>query len=160
MMTFLTIAMLMGCSPGSARSGDMLSGQRPSDFTLGLVVFGDEGAQSSATRSARYIIEPGGEFRASFGAGSESLTYPPITRMLDNQAIETAWTMVHSLDLEQEPWQYVRAPEVEHLERGSSQGYLLELRSGVHYRSWSTPIDTDSARSLAQWLASLAWVAD
>jgi len=159
-ITLLTLlaAMLWGCAPGPVRGSSALPEHRPSDFTLGLVVFGEEEAINPETRSARYIIEPDGKFRASFGAGSDALTYPPITRMLDERTLEHAWSKLQSLQLDQSPWQPSHAPELEHRQRGSAKGYLLELRSGVRDQSWSTPIDTQSAQSLAQWLAGLAWI--
>lgn len=160
LLATLFVALVGGCARGPVRDASALPEQRPGDFTLGLVVFGDEGASSPASRSARYIIEPGGEFRASFGAGSDALTYPPFTRMLDEQILESAWDRLRSIQLDQDPWRAVQAPEIDHRDRGSAQGYLLEVRSGVRYQSWTTPIETDSARSLAEWLAQLAWIHD
>lgn len=151
---------LCSCGRGVRQGDGSLPERHPSDFMLGLVVFGAEGSASPGERAARYIIEPGGVFRASFGAGSDAMTYPPMTRVLDEVQQARAWGLVRSIEFDQSPWRRVNAPELEHHERGSVPGYLLELQTDETYASWSTPIDTDSARALATWLASLAWVRD
>ncbi len=136
------------------------SEQRPSDFTLGVVVFGDPDSTEPAMRSARYIIEPGGTLRASFGEGSDGLTYPPITRGVHGSTLDAIWDRVRSMDLEGDDWRFVQAPEQFHAEMGSNRGFLLEIRSGVTFSAWSTGMDTQSMRSLTRELASLAWVTD
>lgn len=131
--------------------------RRPSDFTLGLVVFGTDDAPVGR-RSARYIIGPDGTFRSSFGAGSRELTFPPITRRLDPATLDRIWGDVRALDPGGDAWRAVAAPEQFHVGMGSGQGYLLEIRSGVEFRAWSTGADYERASSLARALAALAWV--
>lgn len=157
----LTMLLLVcGCSQSTPRTDTGLPDQRPGDFVLGLVVFGGGEEDPAATRSARYIIEPGGVLRASFGDGSDGLTYPPITREIDEATLDTIWAMISDLGVDSEPWRVIRAPEFFHSEAGSVQGYLLEIRADVRYASWTTPIETGPARELAEELASLAWIRD
>tara|TARA_A100000171_G_scaffold23251_1_gene21636 strand:+ start:4190 stop:4693 length:504 start_codon:yes stop_codon:yes gene_type:complete len=152
--------LLASCSTSSERDPIELPEQRPSDFTLGIVVFGDPDAETIETRSARYIIEPDGTLRASFGEGSDGLTYPPITRRVDGSTLDAIWDRVRSMDVEGGDWRFVQAPEQFHAEMGSNRGYLLEVRSDVSFGAWSTGMDTQSMRTLTQELASLAWVTD
>jgi len=160
-MLMLMGTLLLGCSAAPVREVGDLPEQRPSDFTLGVVVFGGEnGAAKVPERSARYIIEPGGRLHASFGDGSQAMTYPPITRRLDESQIDLVWAMIRAMGLGDEPWRRVQAPEQHHEALGSGQGYLLELRSGVRFGAWSAPIETPQARALAQRLAELAWIRD
>jgi hypothetical protein len=156
----LIFAMLSGCGAHSIRAQGGLPEQRTGDFTFGLVVFGGSDDSSPQTRSARYIIEPGGEFRASFGEGSTGITYPPMTRRLDRAQLEDIWEVLESIELDSADWQPVRAPEIYHHELGSARGYLLELKVKTGFRAWSTPIESQSARALAERLAALAWVQD
>ncbi len=153
-------AVLASCSTSGERDPIELPEQRPSDFTLGVVVFGDPEADSIETRSARYIIEPDGTLRASFGEGSDGLTYPPIIRRVDDSTLDAIWDRVRSMGLEGDDWRFVQAPEQFHAEIGSNRGYLVEIRSGVTFSAWSTDADTQSIRTLTRELASLAWVVD
>lgn len=151
---------LASCSTSSERDPIELPEQRPSDFTLGIVVFGDPDAETIETRSARYIIEPDGTLRASYGEGSDGLTYPPMTRRVDESTLDAIWDRVRSMELEGADWRYVQVPERFHAQMGSSRGYLLEIRSEVSFSAWSTGADTQSIRTLTRELASLAWVTD
>ena len=153
-------AVLASCSTTNERDPIELPEQRPSDFTLGVVVFGDPDADSIEMRSARYIIEPDGTLRASFGEGSDGLTYPPITRKVDGSTMDAIWDRVRSMDLDGDDWRSVQAPEQFHAEMGSNRGYLLEVRSDVSFSAWSTGMDTQAMRSLTREFASLAWVVD
>ena len=153
-------AFLASCSATNERDPIAFPEQRPSDFTLGVVVFGDPDADSIEMRSARYIIEPDGTLRASFGEGSDGLTYPPITRRVDGSTLDAIWDRVRSMDVEGGDWRFVQAPEQFHAEMGSNRGYLLEIRSGVTFSAWSTGMDTPSMQLLTRELASLAWVMD
>lgn len=153
-------AVLASCSTTNERDPIELPEQRPSDFTLGVVVFGDPDADSIEMRSARYIIEPDGTLRASFGEGSDGLTYPPITRKVDGSTMDAIWDRVRSMDLDGDDWRSVQAPEQFHAEMGSNRGYLLEVRSDVTFSAWSTGMDTHAMRSLTREFASLAWVVD
>ncbi|MBO6740379.1 MAG: hypothetical protein JJ916_11015 [Phycisphaerales bacterium] len=153
-------AVLASCSTTNQRDPIAFPEQRPSDFTLGVVVFGDPDADSIEMRSARYIIEPDGTLRASFGEGSDGLTYPPITRKVDGSTMDAIWDRVRSMDLEGDDWRSVQAPEQFHAEMGSNRGYLLEVRSDVTFSAWSTGMDTQAMRSLTREFASLAWVVD
>jgi len=152
--------LLASCSTSSERDPIELPKQRPSDFTLGIVVFGDPDAETIETRSARYIIEPDGTLRASFGEGSDGLTYPPMTRRVDDSTLDAIWDRVRSMDLDGDDWRLVQAPEQFHTEMGSNRGYLMEIRSDVSFSAWSTAADTRSIQTLTRELASLAWVTD
>jgi hypothetical protein len=161
----ICVMMLLGlvlasCSATQERTSIELPEQRPSDFTLGIVVFGEPEAGEIESRSARYIIEPDGSLRASFGEGSRGLTYPPITRRIDESTLDAIWDRVRSMDFAGEDWRYVRAPEQFHAQMGSIRGYLIEIRSDVTFSAWSTDADTQSIRTLTRELASLAWVTE
>lgn len=165
MVRILTLMLLLAlpaaCAPTPTRPSGELAADRPSDFTLGLVVYGHtDDATPPAQRSARYIVEPDGVLRASFGDGSRAMTHPPLARRLDTDQLDALWTRVREMGLGEEPWRRVRAPEQYDVRMGSGTGYLLELRSGVVFDAWSTPLDTESARTLALHLASLSWVTD
>lgn len=156
----LIFAMLSGCGAPAIRASGVFPEQRTGDFTLGLVVFAGAGNQSVEARSARYIIEPGGEFRASFGDGSTGTTYPPITRRLKPAQLDVIWSMLAVLALDGETWQPVPAPEIYHHDLGSTRAFMLEVRVETSFGAWTTPIETRSARELAAHLAELAWVQD
>ena len=156
----LMTLMLISCASSPKRDNAQLPESRPSDFTMGLVVFGVPDSDKPAQRSARYIVEPAGTLRAAFGAGSDGLTFPDITRRLDKQTLDSIWSQISAMGLDTDIWRIVRAPELHHAELGSGQGYLLEIRSDVSFRAWSTDIETDSARALTEQLAGLAWVTD
>ncbi len=154
----LLFVALAGCSRQRVRDADGID--RMGGYTLGLVVFGDDSDHSPADRSARYIIEPGGVFRASFGDGSTALTYPPITRRLSEEQLDSVWALVERMRTGESSWRLVSAPELFLADSGSSGAYLFELGDPETNRAWSAPIDEDSARALAARLAALAWVTD
>lgn len=152
--------LMVSCSTTPERVSIELPEQRPSDFTLGIVVFGDPNEDVIEMRSARYIIEPDGSLRSSFGEGSVGLTFPPITRRVDEPTLDAIWDRVRSIDFNGENWRYVRAPEQFHTGIGSGRVYLVEIRSEVSFSAWSTGMDTQAIRTLTRELASLAWVTD
>ena len=154
----LLLAVPGGCSRHRVRERGEIA--RVGGYTLGLVVFGDDDAASPADRSARYIIEPGGVFRASFGGGSDALTYPPITRRLSEEQVDSVWTIVDHIETGKSPWRVVAAPELFHAESGSTRAFLLELGDADESRAWSVPIENADARALADHLAALAWARD
>ena len=152
--------LLAACSTTRGGNPGDLPEHRPSDFTLGVVVFGSPDADSVAMRSARYIVEPDGTLRASFGEGSDGNTYPPITRRLDASTLDALWLRVRSMDFDGEAWRPVQAPEQHHAGLGPSRGYLLEVRSGVEFNAWSTGAGTGPMRDLVRELAEFAWIQD
>lgn len=165
MVRILTLMLLLAlpgaCAPMPTIQMGELAADRPSDFTLGLVVYGQtDDATPPAQRSARYIVEPDGVLRASFGDGSRAMTHPPLTRRLDTHQLDALWARVREMGLVDGPWRRVRAPEQYDMRMGSGTGYLLELRGRVVFDAWSTPLETESAQALADHLASLSWVTD
>lgn len=160
LLVLTPMAVLASCAATAERGSIELPEHRPSDFTLGIVVFGDPDADAIEQRSARYIVEPDGTLRASFGEGSDGLTYPPFTRLLDGATLDSIWDRVRSMDLGGEGWRSVQAPEAYHAAMGSNRGYLLEVRSDVTFSAWSTDADSQQVRTLTRELASLAWVTD
>lgn len=152
------------CLLGSCRSTSALSlpEHRPADFTLGVVVFHNQPPSTTAQRPARYIVQTDGILRASVGDGSGPLTYPPITRRLDQQAFDRVWELTHALSIfapaqegdDQTP--VVRSPET--YAPASASGYLIEIRSRNDQDAWAMPLDDPSARALVRELAALAWI--
>jgi len=150
MMSFLRISVLValalvllgGCSTVRPMA---LPERRPADFTLGVVVYGAQDVSRVEMRSARYIVDAGGNLRASVGDGSSADTYPKITRRLDAGQLDRIWSMVQRLDLD-EPIVDGQVPE---------DGYLIEIRSRQTSRSWA---GDDSAGGLVELLAGLAWI--
>ncbi len=170
-LSLLALA-LCGCGRGVRRDGGSLPEQRPGDFMLGLVVFGQEDAVSPASRSARYIIEPGGIFRASFGAGSDGLTYPPITRRLNENQLDLIWEMGSTLIMSTQGggglgsghWTEVQAPELfkrtDFKARELGAGYLLEIKANGEWRAWESYMFLGGPTGFVEMLAGLAWVTD
>ena len=168
----LVALMLVSCASSQQRDNAQLPESRPSDFTLGLVVFGDPVAADMSMRSARYIIEPGGTLRASFGAGSDGMTYPQITRRVSEDQLNAIWETVSKLSLEPQSgvslgsghWTQVQAPELfkrsdfRAVELGA--GYLLEIRANGRWMAWESYMFLGGPTSFVEMLADLAWVTD
>tara|TARA_R110002111_G_scaffold245126_1_gene307460 strand:+ start:180 stop:575 length:396 start_codon:yes stop_codon:yes gene_type:complete len=123
-----------------------LPDRRPADFTLGVVVFGDEDASDVSSLSARYIVDASGYLRASVGAGSDAATYPKITRRLNEEHLDQIWTMLDGLDLN-EPSTNEAMP---------TDGYLIEIRSGQ--TNWVWVVENGLARAVVGLLAEFAWI--
>jgi len=158
--------LLGGCS--SSREM-VLPERRPADFTLGVVVFGDEDAGDVSSLSARYIVDAEGILRASVGEGSGALTYPKITRRLTDDQLEEIWDMLNQLALfpsgggsnGRGQWDIVQSPErfsPEDFTEAQGEGYLVEIRSDGTYMAWESMIDLGSPTTLVQMLAELAWI--
>ena len=162
MLTSCVLTLLLiqtaGCSTASQTDRDLIA--RRGGSTVGLVVFGEDDAQRPEQRSARYLIEPGGLFRASFGGGSDALTYPPITRRLSEAQVEEIWSLIDQMQVAQSPWEPVMAPELYRPQERDAQAYLLEVSDAHASGAWSVPISNGQARALAMTLAELAWVSD
>ncbi|MEZ6163953.1 MAG: hypothetical protein R3B67_05910 [Phycisphaerales bacterium] len=154
----LTLLLIAGLGCSRQRVGDPSEMHSKGGRTLGLVVFGSDEAESPADRSARYIIEPGGVFRASFGAGSDALTYPPITRRLSASQLDAVWAMVDTLELQASPWYIVTAPELLVPNEDSHRSILIELGDADSSEAWGVDIENTNARELATMLGELAWV--
>jgi len=138
---------LGGCaSSGSINRPD----QRPTDFTLGVVVVGSEDAELVINRSARYIVDAAGDLRVSVGDGSSSSTYPPIIRPLSREQLDLIWELVNET-------------EAEHaLNTRSRTGFSKRLRTEIEVRSQQKNdrwfVTDDSADNLIQQLADYAWI--
>lgn len=154
----LTLLLIAGLGCSHQRVGDPSEMRSRSGRTLGLVVFASDEAESPADRSARYIIEPGGVFRASFGAGSDALTYPPITRRLSESQLGAVWALVDGLGLDESPWRVVTAPELLVPGEDADRSILVELSDSDSSGAWIVGIDNADARALAALLAELAWL--
>ena len=160
--------LLSGCHSVSQRT---LPDRRPGDFTLGVVVFGDEDASDVSSLSARYIVDAEGYLRASVGAGSNAETYPKITRRLSSEQLDKIWDMVNQLALEPVGglsngrgwWHDVQSPEqftAADITETPGQGYLIEIRSNGSTLAWESMIDLGSPTTLIQMLAELAWIGE
>lgn len=159
----LTLLLLPALPPlgGCASAPELvLRGDRPGDFTLGLVVYHDQAWDDAAQRPARYIVEPDGTLRASVGDGSAPLTHPPITRRLGQAQLDALWATARSLaptpQQDKASDELVRSPETYAPPRGA--GYLVEVRSRDSQGAWALAPSDENARALAAQLAELAWV--
>jgi len=141
----LALAALLGGCSTTSMTHQALPDRRPADFTLGVVVFGQADAQAVERRSARYIVDPAGNLRASVGDGSAAATYPKITRRLSAAQLDEIWSMVERLNLS-EPIADEPMP---------TDGYLIEIRAGQMSRAW---VVDDSAAGVVGLMAELAWI--
>lgn len=123
-----------------------LPDRRPADFTLGVVVFGDEDASDVSSLSARYIVDASGYLRASVGAGSDAATYPKITRRLNEEQLDQIWSMVKGFELSEQSTN----------ETMLMDGYLIEIRSEQTSQAWI--VEDGSAGVVVDLLADLAWI--
>jgi len=142
------LQLLVGCVSHSSISKIALPDRRPADFTLGVVVFGEEGARDVSLRSARYIVDADGNLRASVGNGSDSGTFPKITRRLSSDDLDRIWINLEKLDLG-EPIIY---------EGSLDDGYLIEIRSQQTTRVWAS--NKKSTAEFVTMLADLAWIGE
>ncbi len=160
-----------GCMSIDDRGEFAFPDHRPSDFTLGIVVYGREDAVDECALSARYIIDSAGNLRVSVGNGSDAQTYPKITRRLNEVQLDQVWDLVNDLALipnrsgSNGRGYWTRVDSVELFTRSDFtqvqyEGYLLEIRlNGVSY-AWESMIDLGSPTSLVQLLAEFAWIRD
>ncbi len=142
----LLLACVLFALGGCVSQGAMhLPDRRPGDFTLGVVVYGDEDAPGVEHRPARYIVDADGYLRASVGSGSSPSTYPKITRRLSRAQLDEVWSMIEGLDLG------------EPIADGAvlMDGYLIEIRSAGTSRAWAADA---SAADFVGFLAGLAWI--
>ncbi len=142
---------LGGCvSSGHGHGPEHRPDQRPTDFTLGVVVIGSEDAEMVINRSARYIVDAAGDLRVSVGDGSSSSTYPPIIRPLSSEQLDLIWELVNET-------------EAEHaLNTRSRTGFSKRLRIEIEVRSQERNnrwfVTDESADRLIEQLAELAWI--
>ncbi len=160
---------LVGFS-GCATTGSMsLPEHRPADFTLGVVVFGDDDASDVSHLSARYIVDAAGNLRASVGAGSSARTYPPIIRQLSDEQLDEIWekgsTMIRNRHAGGSGagsgfWTEVDSPEQFDRDDFSTPGggYLLEIRANGKLQAWESYMFLGGPTSFVDTLADLAWI--
>lgn len=152
------------------QSNQTLPEHRPADFTLGVVVFGDEDASDVSSLSARYIVDAAGNLRASVGAGSDAGTYPKITRRLSSEQLDLIWEKGSNLINSTRHgggtgtgfWTAVQAPEeftredFNAVELGG--GYLLEIRANGKLMAWESYMFLGGPTGFVEMLAELAWI--
>lgn len=155
-----------------------LPDRRPADFTLGVVVFGEEDASDVSSLSARYIVDASGYLRASVGGGSDGATYPKITRRLNEEQLDQIWEKGSHLikstigpdgvgvgvgGIGSGHWTEVQSPEQFTREDFDSkgpggQGYLLEIRANGKLMAWESYMFLGGPTSFVDFLAELAWI--
>lgn len=91
---------LSGCAGQAPHRAELVA----PDFTIDAVVTLPEGAprdgsQPRSRRPARYLLQPGGELRAAFGAGVGGDTIPPLARRLTPAEIEDLWSLAEDAGL-------------------------------------------------------------
>ena len=154
-----------GCSASRARSDSWaLPAPVPSDFALGVVVFGDSDGSSPDTRSARYVFDPDGTLRCAVGAGSRAQTHPPITRRVHTSQRRDIYQHVRSLGIASEEgggeFVSIHSPEV-YRPDSRTDGlavYLIEIRAGGVSRAFAIDSSDPGANELVRLLAELGWI--
>lgn len=146
--------------------------QAPEDFALSVTVATPDPNRDPSTlarwqRPARYIVEPGGSFRASVRPGARVDAYPPPIRTLSRAQIETLWASVRADSWMSEPPAGSKAaasPEVEtmppEIQRRSALLWICAAgkRRGVVVPLAAGSPESDAAARLIDQLAELAWV--
>lgn len=146
--------------------------QAPEDFALSVTVATPDPNRDPSTlarwqRPARYIVEPGGSFRASVRPGARVDAYPPPIRTLSRAQIETLWASVRADSWMSEPpagSKAVASPEVEtmppEIQRRSALVWISAagMRRGVVVPLAAGSPESDAAARLIDQLAELAWV--
>ncbi|MCC6970670.1 MAG: hypothetical protein IT434_10660 [Phycisphaerales bacterium] len=146
--------------------------QAPEDFALSITVATPDPLRDPSTlarwqRPARYIVEPGGTFRASVRPGARVDAYPPPIRTLSRAQIETLWASVRADSWMSEARagsKAVASPEVEtmppELQRRSALVWISAagMRRGVVVPLAGGNAESDAAARLIDQLAELAWV--
>lgn len=146
--------------------------QAPEDFALSVTVATPDPNRDPSTmarwqRPARYIVEPGGSFRASVRPGARVDAYPPPIRTLSRAQVETLWASVRADSWMSEPpagSKAVASPEVEtmppEIQRRSALVWISAagMRRGVVVPLAAGSPESDAAARLIDQLAELAWV--
>lgn len=161
---------------GTTRAGTTdsvsLPEQAPEDFALSVTVATPDPNRDPSTlarwqRPARYIVEPGGSFRASVRPGARVDAFPPPIRTLSRAQIETLWASVRADSWMSEPpagSKAVASPEVEtmppEIQRRSALVWISAagMRRGVVVPLAAGSPESDAAARLIDQLAELAWV--
>lgn len=139
--TILLVTALGGCSVGSAR---LTTTSVPPDFTLEV--------RDATGEGALFIVEPDRWFRAATGAIPDGYFYPPATRLLTPEQMESLWRAVEAsgvLDAK---------PGIEDVETaGSPVRVYVQVN---HQRTVAAPdLTTDAgAAMLLEELRELAWI--
>lgn len=153
-------------------AGMSLPEQAPADFALSVTVATPDPSRDPSTlarwqRPARYIVEPGGTFRAAVRPGARVDAYPPPIRTLSRAQIESLWASVRADSWMNEPREgskAVSSPEVETLppevQRRSALVWISAggMRRGVVVPLAAGSSESDAAARLIDQLADLAWV--
>lgn len=166
----LAIALLASPGCGGADTTPILlesPGQEayaPGRFVLGVTVLGTpDGQRDPAFQPARYIVEADGQLRAAVGAGVTPLTFPPVTRRLDDRQIAGLWAIVERSDILRDP-DPARTPSAElvRAEKGRTIAVVFASAGDIARTSRFelSPPDPDSPRirPLIRELAKLAWI--
>ncbi|MCC6228802.1 MAG: hypothetical protein IT432_06200 [Phycisphaerales bacterium] len=146
--------------------------QSPPDFALSVTVATPDPTRDPSTlarwqRPARYIVEPGGTFRAAVRPGARVDAYPPPIRTLSRAQIESLWASVRADSWMNDPpagSKSASSPQVETLppevQRRSALVWISAggLRRGVVVPLAAGSAESDAAARLIDQLADLAWV--
>lgn len=139
-------AVMVGCA--TARPTDTERAAAPPDFTLSVTV----GADAPGFIGARYVVEPGGAFRAAIGDAATPDHYPTLTRRLSRDETNALWLAAAAL---QSP-----APigsERALFERGAP--VVVFVRASDAASVYAPDVTRDgAAAALLDQLEALAWV--
>lgn len=138
----------------------------PSDFSLGVTVFGGTGTAArvqaqavAARRPARYVLEPGRVLRAASGPDLNARTVPPIVRSLSPEQVADVYAIARSAGLlVPRHGATVPTPANYSPPAGRTGGTtLISYTSGGRQASLALPAGDAAVRPLVERLAALAW---
>ncbi len=174
----LAAALLGGCAgsdnatsatadaaPGTA-SASAAPARVPSDFALGITVFGGTGtaarvqAQTNAAkRPARYMLEPGRTLRAAAGPDLSPRFVPPVVRSLNEEQVAELYAIARNSGLLVPGHGATVATPVDYTPPAARTGgtVLISYSSNGRQASLALPAGDAAAKPLVDRLASLAW---
>lgn len=178
-LSCVPLGLLIGCAsapradaPPESVSPAAASRPVPDDFALGLTVTNPstrtvaDHPNPRWARQARYVLEADSVLRVMRGPGTTRDTFPPFTRRLSREQVESIWRIVEDIPTQPtiEPASSLLPGSPQRATAGPS--YDLELAAhGRRSRHTFTQTDPDEAgaaqaRLLADRLAELAWLRD
>lgn len=176
--TWLAAALLGGCAGSdratsatadltpSAASASAATAHAPSDFALGITVFGGTGAAArvqaqtnAAKRPARYMLEPGRTLRAAAGPDLTPRFVPPVVRTLNEEQVAELYAIARNSGLLVPGHGATVATPVDYAPPAGRTGgtVLISYTSNGRQASLALPAAEAAAKPLVERLASLAW---
>lgn len=163
-----------GCAARGGLGDGSPPAARPDDFVLAVTVYDQPSDQPvhttrtsdlpRALRPARYIVEADGVLRASLGAAASPSVFPPMTRRLSEDQLNTLWTLTLDTGVfdEEPPGERIGPVASYKPPRGRITALIESFAAGQRI---SCALGIEGAeqehqpvRTLTDALAELAWV--